>query len=316
VPKADGETRVLLLHGEERFSVEEEARSTLARWQSELISDFGFETLDGAGLTAGRLRDAILQAPFLDPFRAVAVRWVPGAKAEGLASALDEVPQSTRLLITVAGRLGATNKLVKAVTAAKGTVREHARLKGRALSDWAASRAKHHGLPANLAAQVVRVTPADLAIIDSELVKMAAYKASGAHLTSQVINELLAGGREDEIFKLTDQLLPRPTPEAWSIVRSLARSGMQPTSVAYRMARHIALVVEVRARQDRGQSLSEIQAEMSEHSFVIQKAYERARDVNPNRLEGALSLIRDYEFEVKSGQVDAELGLDVLLARL
>jgi hypothetical protein len=33
-------------------------------------------------------------------------------------------------------------------------------------------------------------------------------------------------------------------------------------------------------------------------------------------LEAALRAIRDYEWEVKSGQIDAELGLDVLLARL
>jgi len=55
---------------------------------------------------------------------------------------------------------------------------------------------------------------------------------------------------------------------------------------------------------------------MSEHSFVIQKAYDAARDVDTNRLEAGLRAIRDYEWEVKSGQVDAELGLDVLLTRL
>ena len=314
--KTAGDPAVVLLHGEERFSIDDEAKSILDHWRAELVSDFGLETLEGAGLSVARLQDAVLQGPFLDPYRVVSVRMVPGVKAEALAPALDGLPSSTRLLITVAGRLGATNKLVKAVAAAKGQVKEHARLKGRALNDWAARRAQHHGLAAAVAAQVVRVSPADLGIVDSELGKLAAYKASGSPLTPAVITELLAGGREDEIFKLTDQLLPRPTPQAWAIARNLARSGMQPTSVAYRMARHLALVMEVRARQDRGQSLSVIQSEMSEHSFVIQKAFDSARDVNPDRLEASLGLIRDYEFEVKSGQIDAELGLDVLLAKL
>ncbi len=39
-----------------------------------------------------------------------------------------------------------------------------------------------------------------------------------------------------------------------------------------------------------------------------------ARD--PDSLEAALRAIRDYEWEVKSGQIDPELGLDVLLTRL
>lgn len=49
---------------------------------------------------------------------------------------------------------------------------------------------------------------------------------------------------------------------------------------------------------------------------MVQKAYDAARDIEPDRLEAALRAIRDYEWEVKSGQVDAELGLDVLLTKL
>jgi DNA polymerase-3 subunit delta len=307
----------VLLHGEEHFLVDEKARGILGQWSGELVSDFGLETLEGAGLAAARLQDSILQAPFLDPYRVVFVRMLPTTRAEGMAGAVDEIPPTTRLLVTIGGRLGATNKLAKAIISAGGTVEEMQHLKGRALSDWTARRAveKHQLTPA-IAAQVVRVTPPDLSVIDSELTKLAAYKASGAKLTPEVIVELLAGGREDEIFKLTDNLLPRPTPQALAIARGLTGGGMQPTSVAYRMARHIALVLEVRARQERGESLQRVQDEMTEHRFVVQKAYDAAQQADPDRLEDALKKIRDYEWEVKSGQVDAELGLDVLLTRL
>lgn len=306
---------ILLLHGEERFLVDEKARATLDEWRKELVSDFGEDTLEGQGLTPSRLQDAILQAPFLDPYRVVYARMAAAARAEALAPALAEVPATTRLVLTVAGRVSAAGKLAKAVNAAGGTVEEMQPLKGRALSEWAARRAADHGLTPAIAAQVVRVTPPDLSIVDSELQKLAAYKASGARLTPEAVAELLAGGREDEIFKLTDNLLPHPTADALKIARSLTRGGMQPTSVAYRMARHVALVLQVRARQDRGESLSEVQEKMSEHRFVLQKAYDAAKAADPERLEAGLRAIRDYEWEVKSGQVDAELGLDVLLAR-
>jgi len=307
----------LVLHGEERFLIDQKARTTLEAWRRELVSDFGFEVMEGQGLTAARLQDAVLQAPFLDPFRAVYVRWLPANRADGLAVALAQIPGTTRLLIAVAGRLNASSKLAKAVSAAGGSVEEMAHLKGRALSEWAAGRARDpHGLPATIAAQVVRSSPGDLAVIDSELAKLAAYQSSGSKLTGDVVAQLLAGGREDEIFRLTDQLLPRPTAQALEIARNLTRGGMGPTLVAYRMARHIAMVLEVRARQDRGESLSQVQDEMPEHRFVVQKAYDAAHQADPARLEDALKAIRDYEWEVKSGQVDAELGLDVLLARL
>jgi DNA polymerase-3 subunit delta len=307
---------VLLLHGDERFLVDERARVTLEDWRKELVSDFGEDTLEGQGLTPSRLQDAILQAPFLDPYRVVYARMAAAARSEALATALADIPSSTRLLITVSGRLSGASKLAKAVNAAGGTVEEMQPLKGRALSEWAARRAGDHGLTPAMAAQVVRVTPPDLSIVDSELKKLAAYKASGARLTTETIADLLAGGREDEIFKLTDNLLPHPTAEALKIARGLTGGGMQPTSVAYRMARHVALVLQVRARQDRGESLSDVQEKMSEHRFVLQKAYNAAKDADPDHLVAALHAIRDYEWEVKSGQIDAELGLDVLLTRL
>lgn len=312
-----GAATALLLHGEERFLVDEKARQTVEAWSGDLVSDFGAEVLEGAGLSAPRLQDAVLQAPFLDPYRTVFARMVPANRSEGLAPAVAEIPPTTRLLITVAGRLAASNKLVKAFGAAGGQVEEMQRMKGRALSDWASRRAvEKHGLTPMIAAQVVRVSPPDLSVIDSEMTKIAAYKASGAKLTNEVVTELLAGGREDEIFRLTDNLLPRPNALAMDIARNLTRSGMQPTSVAYRMARHIALVLEVKAKQERGESLSQVQDGMTEHRFVIQKAFDAAQQASPDRLEEALRLIRDYEFEVKSGQVDADLGLDVLLTRL
>ena len=307
----------LLLHGDERFLVDEKARATLDEWGKELVSDFGLDTLEGAGLAAARLQDAVLQAPFLDPYRVVFVRMVPANRAESLAAAMAEIPPTTRLLLTVAGRISAANKLAKAISTAGGQVEEMQHLKGRALGEWASKRAvERHGLTPAMAAQVVRVSPPDLSIIDSELTKLAAYKASGAKLAPEVVAELLAGGREDEIFRLTDNLLPHPTAQALDIARNLTRGGMQPTSVAYRMARHIALVLAVKARQERGESLQQVQEDMSEHRFVVQKAFDAAQQANPDRLEQALKQIRDYEWEVKSGQVDAELGLDVLLTRL
>jgi DNA polymerase III subunit delta len=318
MPRASGGTApaVLLLHGEERFLVEEKARALIAGWKQDLVSDFGYEPLDGGALTPARLQDAVLQSPFLDPHRVVWARGVPATRAESLAPGLAQVAATTHLLITINGRIGTTNRLAKAVTAAGGKVEESPRMRGRALTDWTVKRAEELGLTRTIGMQVARVTHADLGIVDSELQKLAAYKASGAKLTPEAVSDLLAGAREDEVFKLTDNLLPHPTAQAWTVARNLTRSGYQPTSIAYRIARHLALVLEVRAKQDRGESLQNIQSDMSEHSFVVRKAYDAARSVEPERLEAALRAIRDYEWEVKSGQVDAELGLDVLLSRL
>ena len=308
---------VLLLHGEESFLADEEARRVLKAWQAELVSDFGYEALDPGGLNLTKLRDAVRQLPFLDPFRIVAIRSLPVRRAEGLAGALKDVPETTRILVTVSGRLLAGNALLKAVVATeRGAAREFPRLKGRALGDWASERARSLGLSPSIAATVIRSSPPDLGVIDSELRKLSTYHASGFPLDREAVVALLAGGHEEELFRLTDNLLPRPTAEAFRVARSLVRSGESPTTLGYRLSRQLAMVLAVRARRDRGESLAEIQAAMSEHPFRVQKAFEAAGSVDSDQLEEGLKALLAYEWEVKSGQLDAELGLDGVLARL
>jgi DNA polymerase-3 subunit delta len=246
----------------------------------------------------------------------VASRGIAARRADGLAAALAEVPESTRLLLTVAGKLVASSKLVKAVNALDGgQARELAPLKGRVLQDWGHQRARDLELPPAVAAAVLRATPPDLGVLDSELRKLAAFRAGGGELDPDTVQELLAGGRQEEIFRLTDHLLPRPTAQAWRTLDQLLERE-QPTTLAYRLARHLALVLEVKTRQERGESLAAIQGSMREHSFVVQKAYDAARGTDAQRLEAGLRALLDYEWEVKSGQIDAELGLQVALARL
>jgi DNA polymerase III delta subunit len=306
---------ILLLHGEESFLVDDEARRTVTGWRRDLVSEFGFEALDPSSLTAVKLRDAILQVPFLDPYRVVMVRGMAPRRADALAPALGDVPESTRVLLTVNGRLAAASKLVKAVAAAGGRTQEHQPLKARALQTWIFKRTKEYGLQTAAGATLVRVARPDLGVIDSELRKLAAYQASGNQLDQAAIDELVVVGRQDEVFRLTDHLLPRPDAEAWRVLAGLLERE-PPTTIAYRLARHLALVLDVKARQERGETLSQVQGQMREHGFVVQKAYDAAASVSADRLESGLRALLAYEWEVKSGQIDATPGLEAVLAKL
>lgn len=295
--------------------MDDEARRTITEWRHDLVSEFGFEALDPAGLTAGKLRDAILQIPFLDPYRVVAVRGLAARRADAMAPGLASVPESTRVLITVNGRLGTASNLVKAVAAAGGRSQEHQQLKARALRTWIFERTKEYGLPTAAGATLVRLARPDLGVIDSELRKLSAYQASGNRLDQAAIDELVVSGRQDEVFRLTDHLLPRPDAEAWRVLAGLLERE-PPTTIAYRLARHVALVLDVKARQERGETLAQVQSQLREHGFVVQKAYDAAANVSAGRLEAGLRTLLTYEWEVKSGQIDATSGLEAVLAKL
>ncbi|MGH7918824.1 MAG: DNA polymerase III subunit delta, partial [Candidatus Dormibacteraceae bacterium] len=193
------------------------------------------------------------------------------------------------------------------------TVTQHATMRPRAVPEWTVRRARDLGLQPSIGAQVARLVRPDLGVLDAELRKLAAYQASGHRVDQGAVRDLVVADRQEDIFRLTDNLLPHPTPEAWRVARQLV-DREQPTLIAYRLARHLSLVLEARARQDRGEPLAAAQAEMPEHPFVVQKAYDAARQTTPEHLERGLRALLAFEWEVKSGQIDAEWGLYNVLA--
>ncbi|MGH7860935.1 MAG: DNA polymerase III subunit delta, partial [Candidatus Dormibacteraceae bacterium] len=188
-------------------------------------------------------------------------------------------------------------------------------LKKRELEEWIRERVRLHGLPPPVAATVGRATNPNLGVIESELLKLAAYQAGGAKLDQAALADLLVGDRQEDIFRLTDNLLPSATPAAWRALDSLLQTE-SPTGIAYRIARHVSLVLEVGTHRSQGLSLAAVQGQMREHPYVIQKAYELGARVSLEGLEGSLGALLDYEWRVKSGQIDADWGLRSLLAQL
>ena len=306
---------ILLLHGEEDFLIGERFREVLSGWRRELVTDFGLEELDSLQVDTARLAAAVAQGPFLDPYRVVVVRGLNPRRADPVAAALVDVPATTRVLISATGKVRADSRLVKAVRGAGGKVEEFAHLKPRELPAWIAQRARRLGLPPIAASALARAAIPDLGVIASELDKLAGYHLAGYPLDQPALDQLLVGGREDGIFQLTDSLLPRPGADAQEILASLLRQE-SPTGIAYRLARHLSLVLEVASRRERGQSLDDIKAAVHQHPFVVEKAYRAAQTTTPARLEKGLEELLTYEWRVKSGQIDGEWGLIATLSRL
>src|SRR5438094_8439165 len=99
MPRTSGGTApaVLLLHGEERFLVEEKARALIAGWRHELVSVFGYEPLDGSALVGARVLDAMLQPPFLDTHLDACTSCVIVTHAKLLMPALAQILALPRL---------------------------------------------------------------------------------------------------------------------------------------------------------------------------------------------------------------------------
>src|ERR1700682_5271150 len=91
-------------------------------------------------------------------------------------------------------------------------------------------------------------------------------------------------------------------------LQSCLVGGAEPTWLLYTLVSHWRRLLQARAVRDRGGSLAELQAKLSDHPFVVEKAYRQAVDYNAADLDRGFHDLLRIEEQIKLGELDARLA--------
>src|SRR5207247_3021307 len=145
---------------------------------------------------------------------------------------------------------------------------------------WVRKLAEERGLTITPTAVRLLLERADpnLRLLDQEIVKLALFALPSTRIDEGAVRALVSDSREEEIFALTDALSsPRPG-EVAGVLQSLLDAGREPTWLLYTLVSHWRRLLQARAVRDRGGSVADLQARVSEHPFVLEKAFRHAVD--------------------------------------
>jgi DNA polymerase III subunit delta len=150
----------------------------------------------------------------------------------------------------------------------------------------------------------------DLRLLDQEIAKLSLYALPATRIDEDAVRALVDDSREEEIYALTDALGSGRPGEAAAVLQSLLEAGREPTWMLYTLVSHWRRLLQARAIRDRGGTLADLQARLSEHPFVIEKAYRQAADYTAAELDrGFHQLLRTEEL-IKLGELDARLAIE------
>jgi len=343
-----------IFHGEDELARSDRVAEFRQKIGDETTRDLNTTLLDGRKVTLAELRHAADAIPFLADKRLVIVEGLltrlassrrkgdeeeepSGASREFLKALLEylpQVPDSTRLVFVEPRSLPATNAVFKlALETDKRTVRHLPLPSKNDMAAWVQKRAKLHGGEFTSQAVHALVTavgydprPSDrdrtpeqgnkLRLLDQEIQKLLTYVNWSRAVTPGDVQLLVSEAQPGDLFGMIDALAEGKGQKAMVELHRLIDRGKSPLELFGMIVRQFRLMIEVKELSDRGLNSAAIAERLSLHPFVAEKTGKQAQAFSMEQLELVYHRLLEMDVQIKTGQVEDVVALDLLVAGL
>ncbi|MFQ5855807.1 MAG: DNA polymerase III subunit delta [Anaerolineae bacterium] len=321
-----------IFHGEDEFTRSEAVTELKAKLGDPAMADINTTVLDGRSLSLSELIHVCDAIPFMGARRLVIVenllqRFDPrkGGRSEAdqklvdaLREYLPQVPETTRLVFVESKSLHGNNPLLRqAQRDPHGYVREFEVPRRGAVSGWIARRVEEKG--GRIESGAVMVLSAygedDLRLLDQEIEKLLIY-ADDRPITEADVRRLVPAAVESDIFAMVDALGQRDHRQAVTRLHELLEAGEPPMYLLFMITRQFRILTQVKELAGQGLYQAAIQSRLGLHPFVVRKAVAQARNFSLGQLNAIYRKILETDEAIKTGRLEPELALDILVAEL
>jgi DNA polymerase III subunit delta len=289
--------------------------------------DLNVVVLDGRRLKTDTLIGACEVLPFLADRRLVIVNDVlkhqkAGAEREALRSFLERVPGHTDLVLVenedVDKRNAVFTYFKKQADKDLAQLREFLPRQGSELLRWLAERARGLGvtLDGPAAQRLIEYIGSEGRPLANELGKLASYVGSGGRITPAIVEQLVADGQEQNLFTFIDELSTRRRGPALRSLRRLLDDGQAATYILFMVARQLRILLGVKDLAAQRLRPDDIAAKLGQRPFVVRKALEQVRGFTDAELCALHDRVLEFDHATKTGRLEAETALDLLVAEL
>lgn len=323
-----------VLHGEDEFTRAETLADFRHRLGGSDTAELNTTTMDGKKVTLGELHHACDAVPFLADKRLVIVKGLLSRLTsrrgktlsdnkqdflDALCEYLPRLPSTTRLVLVENEALPSNHPIVRlAKQDQHGYVRQFQRPDTKALPQWIKQRAKTHGgeIESRAAHHLAAVVGADLRLLDQEVRKLVTYCNGQRAISREDVEILVPYSQDAVIFDLVDALGLRDGRTAARTLHHLIEEGEHPLGLLGMIIRQFRLLIQVKALKAEGSSSSDTARVLGIHPFPARKLYNQATHFTPSQLEKVYRHLSEVDVDIKTGQMDAEVALDLLVAGL
>lgn len=322
---ADAAPTFYVLHGANGFSLGE----TLAGFKRRLgppdTVELNTTVFDGRSVTLAELRHACDAIPFLAEKRLIVVEGLLTRIANqadylhALTEYLPLLPETTRLVFVEAKPLPSSHAVLKlARQDEKGYEKQFDPPDAKTLPQWIEKRVRNHGgeIEPQAAMQLAAVIGADLRLLDQEIVKLVTYIDGERPIAVEDVDAVVPYAQSAVVFDLVDALGRRDGPTAAQTLHRLLDAGEHPMGLLAMVVRQFRLLIQAKELRAEGANSQSIARVLGIHPFPARKLHGQASHFTTAQLEAVYRHLLDTDVAIKSGEIEPEVALDLLVAGL
>jgi DNA polymerase-3 subunit delta len=191
-------------------------------------------------------------------------------------------------------------------------------LKGAQLRAWAAARAKSQGgslTPAALERLVSLVDGNHLGEMAQEIDKLVTY-ANGRSIDIEDIDAMVSASVQHQFWDLTDAVIEGRGERALSVLKAMDAKDHPPQLLAFMLVRQYRQLLLAQSLLRQGLNADQIGSQLGLNGYPLRKAVDTASRYPADRLETAYRKLLDSDVAVKTGVLDIDLALELLVVEL
>ena len=311
---------LLLFEGEAEILKQEAFRRLRHLLLPEGLEDLNETLLDQPDTDA--LIAAAETVPFMADRRLVVVRDHPAltGRAEGddrLAAYLPQVPPSAVLLFYCTRKPDGRKKLYTTLKKA-GAVVSFDPPRDRELTSFVVDAFHRRGRECDqrTAEYLIFTSGPDVSVLTTEIEKIAAHSRDGAPVHPDEITLLATPSAECTVFQLTDAVVAGQNDRAFTLLRNQLRAGTDRLYMLAMLLRQFRLLQHVKIMQFEKKNPSFIRSALGVPAFAAEQYLRQAASLSNRQVKSAVSVCFETEAAVKSGRLNAEGSLEMVMIQL
>ncbi len=153
----------------------------------------------------------------------------------------------------------------------------------------------------------------DLATIEQEIQKLKSYKADDYKITKQDIMDVTCKNVDTDIFNLIDHIITGNKAKALESYTMMIQLGEEPIKIVIMLANQFRIMYQSKQMFKKGYSEKDISTRLNIHPYRIKLALQKSHNFDEELLLDYLKKLSNLDYEMKSGKIDKNIGLELFI---
>jgi len=310
---------VLLMHGSQKFLVEESLKEIKKRLQSGPKEDLNYQEFQAEKAELSEILSAAETLPFISEKRLIVVKESEKLKFKDSAALMSYLknPSATTCLVFVAGKVDKRSALYKGIKD-YGKIDEYSRFSRSEYLSWINRKFFEQGKKASykVANLILNSAGQDLNKLEQEIEKVSLYLGEQKEVREEDVNLLIEKTAEDRVFDLVDALGRREKAKALEIANRLLKAGESPVFLLNMIIRQFRLLLRTKALLKRSVRGAEMAKTLRVLPFVASKMEDQGRRFTEEEIVRIYELLLEADVSLKTSSRQPHIALDILINKI